>query len=163
MKAAENGLARVLRHTLTLARLFNAPRERVFEAWTQAEHLAQWWGPEGFMAPVCEVDARPGGAIRIHMRGPDGTERPVTGVYMEVMPLRRIVFVASPLDGDGKPLFKTLTTVTFAEREGKTRLTLRTRVFKATPAAAPHLAGLEEGWKQTLARLNALLKQPARA
>lgn len=163
MKAVENSLARVPRYPFALTGMFNAPRERVFAAWTQAENLAQWWGPEGFTVSVCEVDARPGGAIRIHMRGPDATEYSMTGVYVEVVPLRRIVFVSSPLDGDGKPLFKMLTTVTFTERENKTRLTLRTRVSRATPAAAPYLAGMEEGWRQTLARLDALLKQPLRA
>src|ERR1700681_2485690 len=57
---------------LVIARVFDAPRSLVFRAWTDARHTAQWWGPKGFTNPVCELDARVGGAIRIHMRAPDG-------------------------------------------------------------------------------------------
>jgi uncharacterized protein YndB with AHSA1/START domain len=53
---------------LTISRVFDAPRGRVFKAWIDANHMAQWWGPQGFTNPVCELDVRPGGAIRIHMR-----------------------------------------------------------------------------------------------
>ena len=60
-------------HQLRITRVFDAPREVVFKAWTDPQLLAQWWGPKGFTNPVCELDARPGGAIRVHMRGPDGT------------------------------------------------------------------------------------------
>jgi Activator of Hsp90 ATPase homolog 1-like protein len=66
---------------LVLTRVFDAPRELVFKAWTDPKCVAQWWRPRGFTNPVCEVDVRPGGAIRIHMRGPDGTVYPMTGVY----------------------------------------------------------------------------------
>ena len=59
-------------HELTVTRVFDAPRELVFTMWTDPEHMAQWWGPQGFTNPVCEMDVRVGGAIRIHMRGPDG-------------------------------------------------------------------------------------------
>lgn len=56
---------------VTITRVFDAPRATVFRAWTDADRLAQWWGPKGFTNPVCEIDARVGGAIRIHMRSPD--------------------------------------------------------------------------------------------
>ena len=69
---------------LVLARVFDAPREVVFKAWTNVEHLKRWWGPKNFTNPVCEVDVRPGGAMRIHMRGPDGTIYPMTGVFQEI-------------------------------------------------------------------------------
>jgi uncharacterized protein YndB with AHSA1/START domain len=65
---------------LVLTRVFDAPRELVFKVWTDPKHLARWWGPRGFTNPVCELDLRPGGAILIHMRGPDGTVYPMTGV-----------------------------------------------------------------------------------
>jgi uncharacterized protein YndB with AHSA1/START domain len=138
---------------LVLTRVFDGPRELVFRVWTDPAHLAQWWGPKGFTNPVCEVDARPGGAIRIHMRGPDGTVYPMTGVYQEIVAPERLVFSSSAPDNAGKPLFEVLTTVTFAERAGKTTLTLQARVTKSTPAAAPHLAGMTEGWTQSLERL----------
>ncbi len=61
--------------------MFDAPRELVFKAWTDPKQVAQWWGPHGFSNPVCELGLRPGADIRIHMRGPDGTVYPMTGVY----------------------------------------------------------------------------------
>ena len=64
---------------LHMKRVFAAPRQMVFDAWTKPEVVAQWWGPNGFTTPVCEIDARSGGALRIHMRGPDGTIYPRLG------------------------------------------------------------------------------------
>ena len=61
---------------LTLVRTFDAPRDLVLEAFSEPRHLAQWWGPHGYTNPLCELDARPGGAFRIHMCGPDGTIHP---------------------------------------------------------------------------------------
>ena len=58
---------------ITITRVFNAPRALVFKAWADASELAQWWGPKGFTNPVCELDVRVGGAIRIQMRSPDGS------------------------------------------------------------------------------------------
>jgi uncharacterized protein YndB with AHSA1/START domain len=138
---------------LVLKRICAAPREIVFKTWTDTARLKQWWGPNGFTNPVCEIDPRPGGAMRIHMRAPDGTVYPMTGVYREIVEPERLVVSSGALDEQGKPLFEVLTTATFADHGGKTELTLRARVVKETPAAAPHLAGMEEGWNQTLDRL----------
>lgn len=74
-----------------ISRVFDAPRVLVFTAWTDPEHMAQWWGPHGFTNPVCEMDVRPGGAHRIVMRGPDGVEYPIKGVYLEVVEPERLV------------------------------------------------------------------------
>jgi uncharacterized protein YndB with AHSA1/START domain len=138
---------------LVITRVFDAPREVVFKAWTDPERLKRWWGPKGFTNPVCEVDLRPGGAIRIHMRGPDGTVYPMTGIFQEIVEPERLVFTSSALDKNGNPLFEVLTTVTFLEQSGKTKLTLRASVTKATAEAAPYLAGMEQGWSQSLDRL----------
>jgi uncharacterized protein YndB with AHSA1/START domain len=138
---------------LLLTRVFDAPRELVFKAWTDPKRVAQWWGPHRFTNPVCELDVRPGGAIRIHMRGPDGTVYPMSGVYQEVVEPERIVFTCAALDAAGRPLFEVLTTVTFAEQGGKTKQTLHARVIKRTAEAAPYLKGLEAGWTQSLERL----------
>jgi uncharacterized protein YndB with AHSA1/START domain len=138
---------------LVITRVFDAPREVVFKAWTDVERLKRWWGPKGFTNPVCEADPRPGGAIRIHMRGPDGTIYPMTGVYHEVVKPQRLVFTASALDATGTPLFEQLTTVTFAEHGGKTKLTVHASFSKVRPEAAPHLAGAETGWNLSLDRL----------
>ena len=146
---------------LVLTRVFDAPRDLVFKVWTDPAHLAQWWGPHGFTNPLCEVDVRPGGAIRIDMRGPDGVVYRMTGVYREIVEPERLVFVASALDGNGNPLFENETTVTFAEQDGKTILTLQARILHATPEAAPHLKGQEMGWTQSLERLaEYLTKKP---
>ena len=140
---------------LVLTRVFDAPRELVFKVWTDPKHVAQWWGPHGFTNPVCELDLRPGGAIRIHMRGPDGTVYPMTGVYQKVVPPERLVFTSAALDANGNPMFEVLTTVTFAEESGKTKQILRAHVIKRTAQAAPYLAGMEAGWTQSLERLTA--------
>jgi uncharacterized protein YndB with AHSA1/START domain len=138
---------------LITTRVFDAPRDVVFQAWTDPERLKRWWGPKGFTNPVCEVDVRPGGTIRIHMRAPDGTVYPMTGVFREIVDPERLVFTSSALDGNGEPLFEVLNTVTFAEEGGQTRLTLHVTVSKVKAAAAQHLAGMEQGWSMTLDRL----------
>jgi uncharacterized protein YndB with AHSA1/START domain len=143
---------------LVLKRVFNAPRERVWKAWTDPRRLAQWWGPAGFTNPVCEADVRPGGAIRIDMRGPDGAVYPMTGVYREVVASERLVFTAAALDEEGRPLFEVLNTVTFAKQGGKTLLTVRAQVVNKTAGADAYLEGMEAGWSQSLVRLDALLK-----
>jgi uncharacterized protein YndB with AHSA1/START domain len=138
---------------LVITRVFDAPRELVFKAWTDPAHLARWWGPHGFTNPVCEMDVRPGGAYCIVMRGPDGVEYPVKGVYREVVEPERLVFTAVAEDEEGNPLLEGLTTVTFAEHGGKTKLTLQTGAVGLVADAAPMLEGMEEGWTQSLERL----------
>jgi uncharacterized protein YndB with AHSA1/START domain len=139
---------------LIITRVFDAPRELVFKTWTDPKHLAQWWGPKGFTNPVCEVDARAGGAIRIHMRAPDGIVYPMSGTFEEITPPERLVFVSSALDESGKSMFDILTTVVFADQHGKTALTLQARVIKATAQAPQYLKGMQAGWTQSLDRLS---------
>jgi uncharacterized protein YndB with AHSA1/START domain len=104
---------------LHLKRFFAAPRELVFAAWTKPEMLAQWWGPKCFTNPVCEVDARSGGAIRIHMQAPDGTVYPMSGRFVEFYPPYRFHFTSGPLDKDGKLVFETWTSVFFCGGGGR--------------------------------------------
>ncbi len=138
---------------LTITRVINAPRALVFRAFTDPKHLEQWWGPHGFTNPVCEVDLRPGGAILIHMRGPNGVIYPMTGVYQEIVKPERLIFKSAAMDDKGKPLFEVLNTITFTEQGGKTTLVMHASVSNARPEAAPHLAGMEVGWTQSLERL----------
>jgi uncharacterized protein YndB with AHSA1/START domain len=140
---------------LVITRIIDAPRALVFRAWTGPKHVARWWGPHGFTNPVCELDVRPGGAIRIHMCGPDGTLYPMSGAYREVVEPGRLVFTSAALDEEGNPLFEVLNTVTFAGQGGGTALTLRARVVRSTAEAAPYLEGMEAGWTQSLERLEA--------
>jgi uncharacterized protein YndB with AHSA1/START domain len=142
---------------LTMTRVFDAPRDAVFAAWTDAKQVAQWWGPTGFTNPVCELDVRPGGAILIHMRAPDGTVYPMSGVYREVVPPERLVFTSNALDKEGRAMFENLNTVVFTEHGGKTTVTLRAEVLKSSAAAVQYLAGMEMGWKLTLDRLGAFV------
>lgn len=138
---------------LVITRIYDAPRELVFSLWTDAKHLREWWGPRGFTNPVCEADARAGGALRIHMRGPDGRTHRMTGTFDEVVPPERLVFTNIVPDENGQTLFQIRNTVLFDTAGGKTRLTLRAAVLMQTDAAAPYLAGMNEGWSQTLDRL----------
>lgn len=141
------------RHEVTIARMIDASPEMVFKAFTDAGHLKHWWGPRGFTNPVCEFDARPGGAIRIHMRAPDGVIYPMVGTVLEIVEPERLVFTSQALDKDGNALFENLNTVTFAEHDGKTKVTVHAKVQTATEQGAPYLNGMNEGWRMTIDRL----------
>jgi uncharacterized protein YndB with AHSA1/START domain len=103
---------------LVATRMFDAPPELVFDAWTDAKHISQWWGPIGFTTITSEMDVRPGGVWRHVMRGPDGREYPNEIVYVEVLRPKRIVY-----DHLSPPRFTS--TATFVELGGKTSLTVR--------------------------------------
>jgi uncharacterized protein YndB with AHSA1/START domain len=145
-----------VKRDLVLTRTFDAPRSLVFGAWVDPKHLASWWGPHGFTNPVCEADAKPGGAIRIDMRAPDGTVFPMTGTFHEVSPPERLVFTSVAVGEGGKTLIKVRNTVTMTERDGKTTVTLDARVLELDPDF-PGAAGMEQGWSQSLERLAALV------
>jgi uncharacterized protein YndB with AHSA1/START domain len=141
---------------LTITRVLDAPRELVFRAWTDPQHLTRWWGPHGFTTPLCEADARPGGDLHVVMRAPNGVELPMSGVYHEIIPPERIVMTIRALeDADGNPRLEARHTITFDEHDGKTTLTMHAMVVKAGPAAAGALSGMERGWNQSLERLAA--------
>ncbi len=146
--------------TLVITRIFDAPRELVFKAWTDPKHLARWWGPTYFTNPVCEADARPGGKLYIEMTGPDGIAYPTKGTFLEVVPPERLVFTTNGVEDEaGNPQLEGLNTVTFEDFQGKTRLTLNTTA-KAKPAAAFALLGMDAGWNQSLDKLG-LMFPPA--
>ena len=143
---------------LVITRTIKAPREVVFKAWIDQKLMAQWWGPDGFTNPVCELGVRPGGAIRIDMRGPDGTVYPMKGVFREIKQPERLIFTSSALvDEKGDSQLENLNTIMLVGLGKKTKLTVQVDVVKSTPAAEEALAGMEEGWKQSLDRLEELL------
>jgi len=153
MGAAVNPVTEPADRVLVITRTFDAPRSLVFKAWTESEHIARWWGPRGFTSKVLKNEQRPGGAYRIHMRGPDGDDHWTQGVYREFVPPERLVFTNIAMDKDSHPIIDGLTTVTFAEHGGKTKLTLQTRATGLVSYAAQMLAGMEAGWTQSLDRL----------
>lgn len=134
--------------------------------------MAQWWGPHTFTTSVCEMDLRPGGSFRLVMRGPDGSEFPYSGVYREVLAPERLVYTDDNSEmpdewhdlvdpnrdrGAAKPALPSITTVTFDDLDGKTRLMLRTRFASAAVRDAMIKFQMSEGWAQSLQRLEALL------
>ena len=149
--------AAAIERRVVLSRLFEAPRELVYRMWTEPEHMARWWGPACFTNPVCELDVRPGGALRIVMRAPDGTEYPMVGTFREVVPPERLVLLTFALDGEENPLLENLISVTFAEEGERTKLTVEAEAVGFVPIAAQMLAGMEEGLSQSLVRLAELL------
>jgi uncharacterized protein YndB with AHSA1/START domain len=154
---------------LSFSRIIDAPREVLFDVWTDAEHFAQWFGPRQVALPFCRIDPRPGGALHFCHRLTDGTEIWVKGVYREFVAPERLVLSLSFVDASGRPaahpMFPDwpldtvfLTTVTFADLEGKTQLTVW-QVLVPADAAAKDTVKRERqaaraGWAETLDRLD---------
>lgn len=148
--AARSSMERVPEdRELVLTRVFAAPRRLVFKLWTEPEHAVRWWGPRGFTTLACEMNVRPGGAWRRCMRSPEGALHVKRGVYREIVPPERLVFTYADEDAAGNPGHETLVTVTFAEQDGKTRLTLHQVLFETVAARDSH----GEGWTGCLERL----------
>lgn len=155
--------------TLRITRIINAPRERVWQAWTDPEQIKKWWGPAGFTAPHAESDLRAGGTFLYAMHGPAGTEFDKDmwsgGEYREVIPMEKIVAtdnftdehgnVISPNDAGmpGEWPEEMVVTVTFEDTDdGKTRLTLE---HTGHPEEMAEMA--EQGWNQSLDKFEAVL------
>ena len=138
-------------HEITLTRVFDAPRELVFEAWTDPERVVQWWGPNGFTTTIHEMDVRPGGVWRFVMHGPDGTDYNNHVVFDEVVKPERLIYRHG--GGEGNDIKEFHVTVTFDEDDDKTRLTLR--LVAESPSERDRMveSGALEGGTQTLERL----------
>jgi uncharacterized protein YndB with AHSA1/START domain len=148
---------------VVLTRVIDAPRELVFDAWTDPEHMAQWWGPRGYSVPACELDPRPGGVLSLVMRDSDGNDSRVHGTYREVVRPERLVFTAIVPGPDGETLVETLQTITLMEQEGRTHLTVRARVDRLAPGASWMIEGMDDGWGQSLDRLAEFAAAPGRS
>lgn len=144
-------------YDVTITRVFDAPREIVFQAWTDAKLVQQWWGPKYFTNPLCEVDARPGGQMLIHMQAPDGQIYPDRAIFHEVVAPERLVFTSMAFEHDNTADLEVLFTVTFADENGKTRMTLHGEVINATPEMQGPLSGMEEGWSMSFDKLEEAL------
>ncbi|HEY3725760.1 MAG TPA: SRPBCC family protein [Solirubrobacteraceae bacterium] len=142
-----------------IARVFNAPRDQVFAAYTDPQLIPEWWGPRGTPAIVDEMDVRPGGTWRFVFRDSDGTETSFHGTYREVAPPERIV---QTFEREGMPGHVSLETVTFEDLGGRTRVTT-TSLFETTSERDGMLAsGMERGLNETYARLDELLERTTR-
>jgi len=145
---------------LVMERVFNAPRELVFRAWTEPKHLAHWWGPKGWTLPVCKLDLRPGGVWHYCMRGPEGEESWGKATYREIVRPERLVYVDAFSDAEGNvnpALPEMVITVEFFEHEGKTKVVSRTLFDTAEARDAVLAMGAVEGMNETLDRLEAYL------
>lgn len=151
---------------LLIARVFDAPRELVWKAWTQPERLKKWWGPKNFTAPVIKIDFRVGGAYLYCMRSPEGQDFWSTGVYREIVPMARLVCTDSFADAEGNVVpasqygmpgewpLELLVTVTFEEVGGKTKMTLQQVGIPAGVMNELTLAG----WNESFDKLAESLK-----
>ena len=144
---------------IVISRLFDAPRELVWEAWTNPKHVAQWWGPNGFTTTIEAMDVRPGGEWKQIMRGPDGTEYPNLSVFQEVVKPERIVFSHGGGKKGGPGVHKVMTW-TFEAVGEKTKLTIHQLYSSAADLErVVKEFGAIEGAKQTLGRLAEYLAQ----
>ncbi|MHB8527919.1 MAG: SRPBCC family protein [Caulobacteraceae bacterium] len=143
---------------LVLTRLIDAPREKLYRAWTEPELLRQWFAPLPYTTPQAELDVRPGGANLIVMSGPDGVELPNRWVCLEVVPNRRLVFTDAYTEAwapSEKPFMTVI--LTFEEEDGKTRYTARVRHWTAADREAHEKMGFHQGWGQCADQLAALV------
>lgn len=143
-----------------MERIFDAPRELVFHAFSACERVARWWGPTGWTLPVCQMDFRPSGVWLYCMRGPAGEESCGKAVYREIVAPERIVYTDAFADAEGNVLDgmpEMLITLTFAEHDGKTKLTNRAQFASVADLERTLAMGMVEGLTQTLDRLEAYL------
>jgi len=143
---------------LVLTRLVDAPREKLYRAWTEPELLKRWFAPQPYTTPVAELDVRPGGASFVVMRSPDGQEIPCPGVYLEVVPNERIVATDAytrAWEPSEKP-FMTLI-LTFEDEGGKTRYTARARHWTVADREDHEKMGFYDGWGKCADQLAALV------
>lgn len=140
---------------LGIVREFDAPRALMWKMWTDPAHVGVWFGPERFTTPVVRMDVRPGGAIHMVMRGPDGTDHPFDGRFIELDEPRRLVMRTWIKLADGSTWFEVEHTAEFEEIDGRTLLRFQAVVVEAREDAIGPLSGMEAGWTGSLDKLAA--------
>ena len=156
---------------MTITRVFDAPRELVWKAWTDPKYVMQWWGPKGFTAPVCKMDFRVGGKYLCCMRSPEGQEFWNAGEYHEIVPHEKIVSSMYFADAQGnkvnpeaygiehEAIEDVHDTILFEDLgNGKTKLTF----IGNEPMESAKNSGQVEGWNQILDKIAVLLAEMAR-
>lgn len=145
---------------IVITRTFNAPAQRVFQAWTQPEHVRHWYGTATTALVDCQIDLRPGGRYRYLLRDASGREYGFTGEYREVTPPTRLVYTDS---FEGMPGHEALVTLTLEEHDGTTTLTSTSLYHSAADRDAHLRSGMEPGMTETLDRLDAHLRSVGQA
>jgi uncharacterized protein YndB with AHSA1/START domain len=151
------GIASPTEPTIVFNREFDAPRELVWQAWTDPKHIVHWWGPNGFTNTIHSMDVRPGGVWRFIMHGPDGTDYPNKIVYREVVKPERLVYDHTGDDNPDDP-HSFQVRVTFTEDAGRTKVHMR-MTFPSIDARNKVIEfGAVEGGAQTLDKLGEYIK-----
>jgi len=148
--AANNTDIRQGKLELVITRILDAPPILVFKAWIEPEHMVRWMGPKGFTAPSVKMDVRPGGQYRALIRSGEGKDYWFSGIYREVVEAKRLVFTFA-WDEEGERGQENLVTVTFAEENGKTRMTFKQAPFQSVEERDGH----EGGWSEAFDKLDA--------
>ncbi len=157
---------------LTITRVFDAPVETVWKAWTDPEMFMKWWGPKDFTCPVAKIDFKVGGKYHVAMHGPAGTEFDKnmwsTGVYREIVPMKKIVVIDSFADEQGNVVpashygmpetfpMEAIINITFEEQDGQTKMTLYYPSIEGIEGEM--LSNMKQGWNQSFDKLAESLK-----
>jgi uncharacterized protein YndB with AHSA1/START domain len=160
------GIMTATNHSFVISRTFDAPRELVWQAWTERKRLMQWFGPKGFTMPAARMDFRPGGIFHYCLESPDGNEMWGKFVYREIAAPERIVLVNAFSDEEGgltrHPMSPTwplemLSTTTLADEDGRTKLTIEWSPLNLTDEERQTFDGahgsMDQGWNGTFEQL----------
>ena len=149
-----------------ITQIFNAPLNKVWKAWTEQESVKKWWGPNNFTTPVAKIDLKEGGTYLNSMRSPEGEDIWSTGVYKEIVPMKKIISTDSFADSEGNVVpasqygiggdwpLELIVTVMFEEKDGKTKLTLQHQGFPDRE----NRDSAEAGWKESFTKLATYLE-----
>lgn len=171
MAMAKSEARQVGEFEFVISRVFDAPRELVWKAWTEPDRLIKWWGPRGFEILSTKVDLCVGGIFHYHLRSPEGLEIWGKFVYREISPPEKLVYINSFSDPagdttrapffDGKWPLQILSTVTLAEEGKKTKVSIRWVPYSATEIERKTFEeaadSMQQGWTGTLDNLTEYL------
>jgi len=168
MAEKNNMLSRINEREVVMVRTINAPQERLFRAWVEPFYLTQWWGPEGFTIPVCDIAPKQGGYYHIVMHSPDGIDLPLKGAYLEVEEYKQLVMTNETADmpkewlelvnsyrnaSNDEPAMCMIMTVDFEPLGEQTTITLTTNFETNEDRDAILKMGAIDGWAQSFDRL----------
>ena len=142
---------------LHISRIFNAPRQAVWDAWTQPNQFKQWYMPAPYSVPNCEFDVHVGGLLKIDTQGPNGVIMPLIGEYEVVDEPTKLVLTNAPLEAAGNKLFEIQHTIELTEQASQTVLNITSEILSAGEHADQFLSGMKPGLEQAFVQLADLL------